>query len=54
MGKYFVRNAPLTGLEQEMMLPSDFVPRGSGNAILCGCSPHRAGVDCQSCPDHHC
>ena len=46
MGKYFVRNAPLTGLEQEMMLPPDFVPRGSGSAVLCGYSPHGAGVDC--------
>ena len=46
MGKYFVRNEPLTGLEQEMMLPPDFVPRGSGSAILCGSIPHGGGVDC--------
>ena len=52
MGKYFVRNAPLTGLEQEMMLPPGFVPRASGSAALCGYSPHGAGMDCQRCPDH--
>ena len=50
MGQYFVRNAPLTGPEQEMMLPSNFAPRGSGSAVLCGYSPHGAGVDCH--PDH--
>ena len=50
MGKYFVRNAPLTGPEQEMMLPPDFVPRGSGSAVLYGYSPHGAGVDCN--PNH--
>ena len=50
MGKYFVRNAPLMGPEQEMMLPSNFAPRGSGSAVLCGYSPHGAGVDCH--PDH--
>lgn len=52
MGKYFVRNAPLTELEQEMMLPPNFVSRGSGSALLCGYSPHGAGMDCQNCPDH--
>ena len=30
MGKYFVRNTPLAGLEQEMMLPPN---RGFGSAI---------------------
>ena len=52
MGKYFVRNTPLAGLEQEMMLPPNFTPRGSSSAVLCGYSPHGAGVDCQSCLDH--
>ena len=52
MGKYFVRNAPLAGPEQEMMLPPNFAPRGSSSALLCGYSPHGAGVDCQRCPDH--
>ena len=50
MGKYFVRNAPLTGPEQEMMLPPNFAPRGSSSALLCGYSPHGAGVDCN--PNH--
>ena len=52
MGKYFVRDTPLAGLEQEMMLPPNFAPRRSSSAILCGYSPHGAGVDCQSCLDH--
>ena len=52
MGKYFVRDTPLAGLEQEMMLPPNFTPRGSSSAILCGYSPHGADVDCQSCIDH--
>ena len=52
MGKYFVRDTPLAGLEREMMLPPNFAPRGSSSAILCGYSPHGAGVDCQSCIDH--
>ena len=52
MGKYFVRDTPLAGLEREMMLPPYFAPRGSSSAILCGYSPHGAGVDCQSCIDH--
>ena len=43
---------PLRGLEREMMLPPNFTPRGSSSAILCGYSPHGAGVDCQSCIDH--
>ena len=46
MGKYFVRNAPLTGLEQEMMLPPNFAPCSSGSAVLCGYSPPGASVDC--------
>ena len=52
MGKYFVRDTPLAGLEREMMLPPNFAPRGSSSAILCGYNPHGAGVDCQSCLDH--
>ena len=52
MGKYFVRNTPLAGLEQEMMLPPNFAPRGSSSAVLCGYSPHGVGIDCQSCHDH--
>ncbi len=52
MGKYFVRNTPLAGLEQEMMLPPNFAPRNSSSTVLCGYSPHGAGVDCQSCLDH--
>ncbi len=52
MGKYFVRDTPLAGLEREMMLPPNFAPRGSSSAILCGYSPHGAGVDCRSCIDH--
>ena len=52
MGKYFVRDTPLAGLEREMMLPPNFAPRGSSSAILCGYSPHGADVDCQSCIDH--
>ena len=52
MGKYFVRDTPLTGLEREMMLPPNFAPRGSSSAILCSYSPHGADVDCQSCIDH--
>ncbi len=52
MGKYFVRDTPLAMLEQEMMLPPRFAPRGYSNAILCGYSSHGADVDCQSCIDH--
>lgn len=52
MGKYFVRDTPLAGLEREMMLPTNFAPRGSSSAILCGYSPHGADLDCQSCIDH--
>ena len=40
------------GLEQEMMLPPNFTPRGSSSDVLCGYSPYGAGVDCQSCLDH--
>lgn len=36
MGKYFARNTPLAGLEQEMMLLPNFAPRGSSSAALCG------------------
>lgn len=46
MGKYFVRNAPLTELEQEMMMPPNFAPRGPSSAVLCGYSAHGAGIDC--------
>ena len=52
MGKYFVRDTPLAGLEREMMLPPNFAPRRSSSAILCGYSPHGEDVDCQSCIDH--
>ena len=52
MGKYFVRDTPLAGLEREMMLPPNFAPRGSSSAILCGYNPHGAGVDCRSCINH--
>lgn len=47
MGKYFIRNTPVTRLEQEMI-----APRGYSSAILCGYNPHGANVDCQSCIDH--
>ena len=52
MGKYFVRDTPLAGLEREMMLPPNFAPRRSSSAILCGYSPHGADVDCRSFLDH--
>ena len=32
MGKYFVRDTPLAGLEREMMLPPNFAPRRSSSA----------------------
>ena len=52
MEKYFMRDTSLVGLEQEMMLPPNFIPRGSGSAILCGYSSHGTGVDCQTCLAH--
>ena len=52
MGKYFVRDTPLAGLEREIMLPPNFTPRGSSSAILCGYTPHKVSMDCRSCLDH--
>ena len=43
MEKYFMHDTSLVGLEQEMMLPPNFIPRGSGSAILCGYTPPRSG-----------
>lgn len=52
MGKYFMRNTPLAGLEEGMMLPPNFTPRCSSSAILCGYTPHGVSVDCRSCLDY--
>ncbi len=51
MGKFFMRNTPLTELEQEIMLAPNFAPRSSSSTILCGYSPHGAVVDSWSCLD---
>ena len=35
MTKYFFKDTPLAGLEQQMMTPPNFTPRGGGQMILC-------------------
>lgn len=49
MGKYFVRDTPLAGLERMMMEVPNFAVRSSGTAILCRYHPQTADLDCRNC-----
>ena len=47
MGKYFVRDTHLAGLERMMMEVPNFAARSSGRALLCRYHPQAADLDCR-------
>lgn len=49
MGKYFVRDTHLAGLERMMMEVPNFAARSSGRALLCRYHPQAADLDCRNC-----
>ena len=51
--KYFFKDTPLAGLEQQMMTPPNFTPRGGGQMILCRFRYRPEDVDCKNCTKYH-
>ena len=52
MTKYFFKDTPLAGLEQQMMTPPNFTPRGGGQMILCRFRYRPEDVDCKNCTEY--
>ena len=52
MTKYFFKDTPLAGLEQQMMTPPNFTPRGGGQMILCRFRYRPKDVDCKNCTEY--
>lgn len=51
--KYFFKDTPLAGLEQQMMTPPNFMSRGGGQMILCRFRYRPEDVDCKNCTKYH-
>ena len=52
MTKYFFKDTPLAGLEQQMMTQPNFTPRGGGQMILCRFRYRPDDVDCKNCTEY--
>ena len=52
MTKYFFKDTPLAGLEQQMMTPPNFTPRGGGQVILCRFRYRPEDVYCKNCTEY--
>lgn len=52
MTKYFFKDTPLAGLEQQMMTPPNFTPRGGSQMILCRFRYRPEDVDCKNCTEY--
>lgn len=52
MTKYFLKDTPLAGLEQQMMTPPNFIPRGGGQRGLRRFRYRPEDVDCKNCKEY--